>query len=679
MTRRSLATPLPWLGALLVLYLVVPLVAFVARLASARHGVPAAPGATHALTVSVVTATITTALVALTGVPLAYLLARSRSRLGAVVGVLVQLPLALPPLMSGILLVEVVGPYTPLGEAVGRHLTDSLAGVVLAQSFVSAPFLVVTARSAFARIDPAVLDHAATLGHRPWSRFFRVSLPMAAPGVRAGLLLTWLRAFGEYGATVVLAYHPETLPIYTYVQFSGTGLPSTEAPTALALAVAAAATTLGLVPWRRWRGRGRGRGGPVAGRAPVHALPARPGQATPVRFAIDATVGTFRLEVAHAASSTRLALLGASGAGKSLTLRAIAGLLGPGVGTVAYGETVVDGVPCEDRRLGYVPQGYGLLPHLTVWEQVCFGTGAEAPLAAHWLGRLHLSGLEHRLPAELSGGQRQRVALAQALARSPRLLLLDEPFSALDVPVRDELRGELRRLQRELFLPTVLVTHDPAEAALLADEIVVVDGGRVLQAGARADVLSAPASPVVARLVGYGNVGRGRVVAPGQVLLTGEVPMTTAGATGDPPGPPRDRSGPAGRQAVLGATTGTLPVGTPVTWGVRPDRVAVTAWAGDGPDPKGTEPGGTEPRGTEPGGTVVDVVDVGATCSTVVVLDGGVELEARSPGGDLLQPGGRCRVVVPPDAVRVWRNGSPPGGNGSPPGGNAASVGVPHE
>ncbi len=612
MTRRSFTTPVPWLGALLVLYLVVPLVAFVVRLASSPHGVPAAPGAVHALVISVTTATITTALVALTGVPLAYVLARSHGRLSAVVGILVQLPLALPPLMSGILLVEVVGPYTPLGRATGQRLTDSLAGIVLAQSFVSAPFLVVAARSAFARIEPAVLDHAATLGHRPWSRFFRVSLPMAAPGVRAGLLLTWLRAFGEYGATVVLAFHPETLPVYTYVQFSGTGLPATEAPTALALAVAAGATALGLLPRRRRRRR----------RAPATpALPAQPGRSTPVRFALATTVGTFHLEVAHAASSHRLALLGASGAGKSLTLRAIAGLLGPRVGTVAYGDARVDAVPCEDRLLGYVPQGYGLFPHLTVWQQVCFGTGAEPGVAAHWLHRLHLAGLEDRVPAELSGGQRQRVALAQALARSPRLLLLDEPFSALDVPVRSELRSELRRLQRELSLSTVLVTHDPAEAALLADDVVVIDGGRVIQAGNRSDVLGAPASPAVARLVGFGNLGQGHVAAPGVVAVSG-------GGDGAPPG------------SVLGAVTSTLPVGTAVAWGIRPEHVVVT------PLEQGDERG--------PGATVVDVVDLGAVCSTVVVLDNGVELEARSTDGDVLPQGSRCRVVVAPDAVHVW-------------------------
>ena len=153
---------------------------------------------------------------------------------------MVQLPLALPPVMAGVVLIYLVGPYTTIGSFFGGRLTGSLAGIVLAQTFVAAPFLVIAARSAFAAVEPALDDLAATLGKRPLARFLRVSLPVAAPGIRAGLLLTWLRAFGEYGATVLVAYHPYSLPVFTYVQFSGGGLPDTQAPTVLALAAAIA-------------------------------------------------------------------------------------------------------------------------------------------------------------------------------------------------------------------------------------------------------------------------------------------------------------------------------------------------------------------------------------------------------------------------------------------------------
>src|SRR5208283_5377263 len=141
---------------------------------------------------------------------------------------------AMPPLAGGILLLFLVGPYTPLGRLTGGALTDSFTGVVLAQTFVAAPFLIVAARSAFAAVDPSLEGVAATLGHRPWARFWRVSLPVAWPGIRPGLFLAWVRAFGEFGATAMVAYHPYSLPVFTYVQFGSTGLADTLAPVSLA-------------------------------------------------------------------------------------------------------------------------------------------------------------------------------------------------------------------------------------------------------------------------------------------------------------------------------------------------------------------------------------------------------------------------------------------------------------
>ena len=194
-------------------------------------------------------ATIATLIIAVLGIPLAYALARHPGLLANAVGALVVLPLALPPVMSGILLIYILGPYTTLGRLFHQRLTGSVAGIVLAQVFVSAPFLIISARSAFGTVDVALEDLAATLGHRPLARFLRVSLPIAAPGIRAGLLLTWLRAIGEYGAIVIIAYHPYTLPVFTYVQFSGPGLPTTQAPTILVMAAAAVAVVVANLHW----------------------------------------------------------------------------------------------------------------------------------------------------------------------------------------------------------------------------------------------------------------------------------------------------------------------------------------------------------------------------------------------------------------------------------------------
>ncbi|HLH47374.1 MAG TPA: ATP-binding cassette domain-containing protein [Acidimicrobiales bacterium] len=596
--RRGAVAPLPWLGGLLALYLLVPVVAFLIRLATSHGAGFGQPGLAGALSVSVVTATVSAGLVGLLGVPLAYVLARSKSRVATVVGVLVQLPLAMPPLMGGLLLIELVGPYSAIGQALGGRLTDTMAGVVLAQTFVASPFLVVTARAAFASIDPSVTDHAATLGHRELARFWRVSLPIAAPGIRAGLVLSWLRAFGEYGATVILAYHPFTLPVLTFVQFSSTGVPATQAPTAIALAVAAAVAALGR------RRLPRRRRAPLG--LPVPVAPG-PGSPTPVGCDLDVVVGTFHLQVAYEARTARLAVLGPSGSGKTVTLRALAGLLGPDAGAVTYGGRSVGSVPAEGRRLGYVPQGYGLPPHLTVWEQVCLGAGTEPAIAAYWLERLALGDLARRLPAELSGGQRQRVALAQALARRPDLVLLDEPFSALDTAVRHQLRTELRRLQREAGLSTVLVTHDPEEAAFLADEVIVLVGGQVLQAGPRQEVFGRPASPEVAALLGVRNLVRGLVRAPGEVE--------------------------SGDVRVVAATEGMAP-GTEVVWGIRTERVGV----GAGPYVA----------------TVTDVADLGAVAALEVRLGSAVELHARLDEPARLAPGDTCRIAIPADAVMVW-------------------------
>src|SRR6185437_11398979 len=269
-------------------------------------------------------------------------------------------------------------------------------------------------------------------------------------------------------------------------------------------------------------------------RPPVLPAPAPPAQVEPVKvsFNLNLAVGTFRLRVAHQSASNRIAILGPSGAGKSITLRAVAGFLGQQAGSVEFNGEEVAGVKVEHRRVGYVPQGLVMFPGRTAWQQVLFAAGASPALAAWWLRTLRLDGLEGRLPGELSGGQRQRVGLARALSFRPRLVLLDEPFSALDAPVREELRRELRRLQRDAGLSTVIVTHDPEEAALLADEILVVDDGRLLQAGPRAEVFARPASPQVARLLGIPNLIPGTVHAPGTLDVAG---LLITAATDDLP------------------------------------------------------------------------------------------------------------------------------------------------
>jgi molybdate transport system permease protein len=167
-----------------------------------------------------------------------------------------------------------------------------------------------------------------------------------------------------------------------------------------------------------------------------------------------------------------------------------------------------------------MPQDYGLFPHMTVAQQLAFPLDADAASARYWVDHLGLAALTARLPRELSFGQRQRVALARALTRHSQLLLFDEPFSALDTPRRRRLQQSLRALQREIAAVTVLVTHDPDEAALLADEVLVIEHGRVLQTGTISEVFGRPANLRVAELLGLHNVGVGVMRADGRVETT---------------------------------------------------------------------------------------------------------------------------------------------------------------
>jgi molybdate/tungstate transport system permease protein len=248
------------LGGLLMLYLVTPLAYFLITLP--WPGVPgqlADPQAFAALVTSLLSASLALAVAALLGVPLAYLLARRDFPGRSLLTLLVYLPLVFPPVVSGIMLLLVYGPYGPIGAPfanAGLELDSSFVGVVLAQTFVASPFVIIAARSAFEAVDPAFEQVATTLGKGSWTIFWRVNLPVARTGIIAGLLLGWLRALGEFGATIVLAYHPYTLPVYLYVQLSGTGV-SAALPLAL-LALGVSCIGGGMVLWLQRADQRRG-------------------------------------------------------------------------------------------------------------------------------------------------------------------------------------------------------------------------------------------------------------------------------------------------------------------------------------------------------------------------------------------------------------------------------------
>ena len=507
--NRVAAKPLVWLAALLAAYLCAPFIASVPQLGAADWASVDWHATWSAVAVSAGSASVAALVILIGGVPLGYFLARSNSRKVAVLGFIVQLPLALPPLTSGVLLLFLLGPYSWVGSLTGGALTDSFAGIVLAETFVAAPFLIIAAKSAFAAVDPIFDDVAATLGHHAGSRFFRVMLPVAWPAIRAGLALSWLRAFGEFGATVMVAYHPYSLPVYTYVVFGGQGLPAMMPLLLPTLTIAVVCAALSLYSRRQNGIDPQAESGDEAALHPVASTPAAEAAPLQLAFELKRHLGAFDLDIAWTPVTRRLAIIGPSGSGKSLALRLIAGLERNERGTVRLGTAELDALPPEQRQIGYMPQDYGLFPHMTVAQQLAFPVDADAASARYWLEHLGLAALVGRLPHQLSFGQRQRVALARALTRHSQLLLFDEPFAALDTPRRQRLQQSLRALQREIAAVTVIVTHDPDEAALLADEVLVIEQGRVLQAGALDAVYEQPATMRVAELLGLHNVGEG--------------------------------------------------------------------------------------------------------------------------------------------------------------------------
>lgn len=237
------ALPLALLGVLLFIFLALPLAGLFLNISGPDLSRTYGDAQTQAAVLtSLATASVSTVIVGLLGVPLAYLLARFRFPGRSLINVLVFLPLVLPPVSAGILLLILYGPYGTIGQlfsARGFDLTETASGIVIAQVFVSAPFVIVTARSAFERIEPEYEEVAASLGAGVWQIFRLVMLPMARSGIAAGLTLGWMRALGEFGATVILAYHPYSLPVLNYVGLNSTGLGAALPLALLALLIAA--------------------------------------------------------------------------------------------------------------------------------------------------------------------------------------------------------------------------------------------------------------------------------------------------------------------------------------------------------------------------------------------------------------------------------------------------------
>jgi spermidine/putrescine ABC transporter ATP-binding subunit len=335
-----------------------------------------------------------------------------------------------------------------------------------------------------------------------------------------------------------------------------------------------------------------------------------------------AAVNSISLEVT---AGEFVSLLGASGSGKTTTLMMIAGFTAPDRGQVWLGEQAIHHLAPEKRGVGVVFQNYALFPHMTAFRNVAFPLNmrrlakkevrhrAEAALE-----RVGLSGFGHRFPSQLSGGQQQRVALARAIVFEPSLLLMDEPLGALDRGLREQMKGEIRRLHQELGITILYVTHDQEEALTLSDRVALMHAGRIIQIGSSADLYERPADAFVARFIGEGTLVEGTVEdnMDGTIIL-------------------RPRNGPPLRG------TGSVAKGAAAILLLRPEKLSVTS----------ADPG----HGGLPA-QVEDLIYVGDVTRIVLRLTDAVVLTAKLPNRrDLFRPqlGEKVRVSWSPEEAPI--------------------------
>lgn len=338
------------------------------------------------------------------------------------------------------------------------------------------------------------------------------------------------------------------------------------------------------------------------------------------------------------AAGELLALVGPSGSGKSTVLRAIAGLVHPASGRIeAAGRTWFDAqagtfIPPQDRAVGLVFQDYALFPHLSALENVTLALppGVTKHTALTHLARVNLQGFEDRRPHQLSGGQRQRVALARALARSPRVLLLDEPFSAVDQITRERLKRELAAMRSALQIPIILVTHDLTDAMTLADRITVLYRGRTLATAPSEEIRARPATPTVARLLGHSNLFEGIVEQPAKDSAPGTLRW--------------------GARTLSVVSTGGFAKETRVVWLIPAESVILL---------RRGEPS-SQPIENQINGRITELIALGDQAAVTVAIDGAggnelinMKLATRAVRRNDLAAGAVVTLSLLPDAIHL--------------------------
>jgi molybdate transport system permease protein len=446
-------------------------------------------------------------------------------------------PLVLPPTVVGFLLLLLFGRNGAIGQFLLQFdltIIFTWQAAAITATVVSFPLMYKTALGAFEQIDANLLNAARTLGASEWQVFWRIMLPLAWPGILAGTILAFARALGEFGATLMLAGNipgqTQTIPMAIYFAVEAGDM--RQAAIWVLIILSLSLSVLTAVNF--WTDLQRISPKPNLSQKlesnypkPASYFTTKSTTKQPesgLSLNIFKPLSGFALDVGFDISPEVLGILGASGSGKSMTLRCIAGLETPSSGKIVVnGKVLFDSaqginVPSKDRRIGFLFQNYALFPHLSVAQNVAFGlqhlSESEQELRVkEQLISVQMSGLENRYPHELSGGQQQRVALARAIAPSPDLLLLDEPFSALDTHLRSQLERELMQTLANYRGITLFVSHNLEEVYRVCKNLLVLAEGRPIAFDTKENIFDRPGNFTVALLTGCKNFSAAKPIS----------------------------------------------------------------------------------------------------------------------------------------------------------------------
>ena len=504
------------------------------------------------LWISLKTAGLATMITFFLGLMVARWMFNYRGRAKSAIDALLISPLVLPPTVVGFLLLLLLGQNSPVGQflrQINLNIIFTWQAAVLTSTVVAFPLMYRTSLAAFEQIEENIILAARTLGASEWRIFWQVMIPLAYRGIIAGTILAFARGLGEFGATLMLAGNipgqTQTMPLAIFFA-AESGNYQQALFWVLILLSLSVFVIIAVNFWSESRqikkitkSTKRERNNHLDISPHTHLDLSRDdsninlipdteytfGNFNQLFVDIQKNYGDFSLDINLEVHNKPLGLLGVSGSGKSMTLRCIAGLEVPDRGLISINNQIwfdarhKINIPSSQRRVGFVFQNYALFPHLTVRQNITFGV-QNLPLIEQiervdfQLQQMQLQGWEDYYPVQLSGGQQQRVALARALVMNPEILLLDEPFSALDTQLRSKMEKNLIEALAIYDGMTVMVSHNLEELYRICHDLLVISDGQVLASGHKQKIFHSPTTYEIARLTGCKNFSSVEIVSP---------------------------------------------------------------------------------------------------------------------------------------------------------------------